>query len=101
MRAEQILSEVNITLAADRLQDLQDKLAEQVNQLILYNFDQLVQLLYRVDVPEKKLKQLLHDHTDADAGQLISSLLIKRQLEKLKSRQQYKSPPPSNDEERW
>jgi hypothetical protein len=76
-------------------------LAERVNWLIVHDFDTLVRLLYRIDVPEAKLKKLLQDHPDADAGLLIAAMIIDRQRQKIESRARHRQPKADDDEERW
>jgi hypothetical protein len=79
-----------------------DLLANEINKLINHHFAQLVNILYRVDVSEVKLKQLLKDNPDEDAGQLIAQLIIERQLQKFKVRQQFnQSNNNTSDEEKW
>ena len=77
-----------------------EDLAAEINQLILTNFEKLIQLLYRIDVSETKLKTLLKENPDKDAGKLIALLMVERQLQKLK----LQSTSPNDDdceEERW
>lgn len=79
-----------------------DLLADKINLLINRNFAQLVNTLYRLDISEVKLKQVLKDHPGEDAGQLIAQLIIERQLQKLKARQQFnQSNNNMSDEEKW
>ncbi|HWC54101.1 MAG TPA: hypothetical protein VG676_11000 [Chitinophagaceae bacterium] len=81
---------------------LLNELALFINDLIVNDFTKLVQLLYRIDISEKKLKQLLSDNADKDAGKIIAELIIERQLQKIKSRQQFKSPGGIiDDSEKW
>lgn len=82
-------------------EDQKRKLAGYVNDLLLHDFDKLVQILYRIDVPEKTLKKVLEENKERDAGELIAELLIKRQEEKIALRQSF--PPAENisDDERW
>jgi hypothetical protein len=40
-----------------------------------------------VDVDEAKLKKILNENPDTDAGVIIANLLIERQVEKTKTRQ--------------
>lgn len=54
------------------------ELAEWVNELIEKDFSGLVQVLYRLDVPENKLKQVLQDQPGEEAGRLIAELIIER-----------------------
>ncbi len=68
---------------------LRDALAAGINEMILHRFDRLVQLLYRMDVPEKKLKQLLQDQPGTDAGQLIAALVLEREQQKIATRRQF------------
>ena len=83
------------------LQELKEKLAEHINNLIQTNFQKLVSLLYRVDVSEQKLKNLLKDYPGSDAGEIIADLIIERQLQKIKSRKDSKSNNDISDDEKW
>ncbi len=76
------------------------QLIEYINQLIITNFEKLVQLLYRIDVNEAKLKAMLADNTNEDAAKIIAALIIERQLQKIKSRAEYNGDNNSS-EERW
>ena len=69
-----------------------DELAAYINGLIAKDFSKLVYLLYAVDVSEKKLKQILAEHPNEDAGKLIGELIVERQEQKRKSREQFKQP---------
>lgn len=69
-------------------EQLEVSLAEKINFLILHDFSSLVHALYRIDVSEKKLKALLKENADSNAGKIIAALVIERQLQKIKSRQQ-------------
>lgn len=78
------------------------KLADYVNHLVNNDFNKLVLILYRLDVNEKKLKQLLATESAIDAGRLIATLIIERQLEKIKLRKQYSRPTDNiPDDEKW
>jgi hypothetical protein len=83
------------------VEELTAMLAIHINKLLQSNFEKLVNLLYRIDVSEKKLKQLLKDHPKEDAGNIIASLIIERQLEKIKSRKQFKTDDSFDGEEKW
>ena len=77
-------------------------LARRINQLIENDFTQLLQILYRIDVSEQKLRSLLKQNTGTDAGRIIAVLIIERQLEKSRSRQVFrKDDKDINEEERW
>ena len=78
----------------------QQKLAAWINNLILNDFDKLISVLYRIDVSETKLKLMLAENKEEDAAKMIALLIIERQLQKIKSRKQFKTGNPSG-EERW
>ncbi len=78
------------------------QLVAYVNELITRDFNQLVSLLYRLDISEKKLKQTLADHPDQNAGELIAKLIVDRQEEKKKSREAFKQKDwESSEEDKW
>lgn len=66
-----------------------EQLAAAINDCILTDFDKLLQLLYRLDIDEMKLRSLLKDIPGQDAGIIIADLIIERQVQKIKSRQQF------------
>lgn len=80
-------------------QHLLEELINKINQLIVADFEKLVQLLYRVDVDEAKLKRLLQENAGEDAARVIALLLIERQQKKLNSKNE--PPPIDPGEEAW
>ncbi len=77
-------------------------LAGRVNHLIQYNFSILLSLLYRIDISEQKLRQLLHGNPKADAGIFIAHLILERQKQKVKTREQFSRRDDNiNDDEKW
>ncbi|HTB52112.1 MAG TPA: hypothetical protein VK718_04985 [Ferruginibacter sp.] len=84
------------------LLELEEKLTVYANLLIQKDFQKLVTLLYRIDVSEAKLKYLLQLRADENAGNIIAKLIIERQIQKMKSRQQFgKSNTDIPEEEKW
>ena len=81
---------------------LKEMLSAHINYLITHNFNHLVSLLYRIDVSETKLKTLLKENPGEDAGKIIAELIIERQLQKIKTRQQFNQREQNiSDEEKW
>ena len=73
-----------------------------INQLIQTDFQKLVFILYRIDVKETKLKKILKENSGEDSGRIIADLIIERQLQKIKSRQQFSRRDNNIDEnEKW
>ena len=80
---------------------LKERLSSHINFLIRSDFQKLVSILYRVDVDESKLKQLLKENPDFDAATIITDLIIERQLQKIRSRQQHRPDENISDDEKW
>lgn len=79
-----------------------DRLTEYVRHLINEDFPALISLLYRQDVSEQKLRNLLAQQPGTDAAVLITGLLVERIAQKIKSRQAFSRRDPSiPDEEKW
>ena len=88
--------------SVEEMQDAENFLADKMNQLIRDDFNHLVQVLYRIDVNETKLKQVLKDNPNEDAGKIIARLIIERQQQKMISRNSFKKPDENIDEaEKW
>ncbi len=93
---EQVQQEIVAVIGGELLQQtsyqiFREKLATWISELIDQDFEQLVLLLYRLDVNEKKMKALLAT-ANTDAGLLIADLIIERQLQKIKTRKQFSNP---------
>jgi hypothetical protein len=107
MESEGLIKLINDELAIElpekiSFEELKERLSVQINYLIEKDFQKLVSLLYRVDVSETKLKNLLLENQGENAGNIIAELIIERQLQKIKSRQQFKQKTDDIDEsEKW
>lgn len=60
-----------------------------VDQLIQNDFNKLINILYRIDVDEQKLKAALFENPLPPA-ETITDMMIERQLQKVKFRKMYK-----------
>ena len=60
-------------------EELESLLAEKLNTLIRNDFSTLVQLLYRIDINEARLRALLAENEGEDAGRIMARLIIERQ----------------------
>ena len=78
-----------------------EELATYINDMILRDFTGLMNLLYRLDVSETKIRKLLDDMQNEDAGKIIAAVIIERQLQKIKSRQQFKQEGNIPEDDRW
>ena len=100
---EIINSEMGIDLpAAISFEAMRLQLQAQVNDMIKTDFQKLVNVLYRVDVNERKLKYLLQENVGEDAAVIIADLIIERQMEKIKARREFtRQDDDISDEEKW
>ena len=93
--------EISLPVTAS-FEELKHKLALHINHLINHDFEKLVSYLYRIDVNESKMKNLLGQKEGENAAELIADLIIERQLQKIKSRQQSRQRDNNIDEsEKW
>ncbi|MDP4284989.1 MAG: hypothetical protein Q8891_11225 [Bacteroidota bacterium] len=83
-------------------EEIRGKLIALINDLINKDFSALLQLLYRVDVDEKKIRLYLNENTNEDSASVLADLIIERQLQKIESRKLFRESGNSkSEEERW
>lgn len=84
------------------LEELREKLTAHINHLINHDFEKLVFYLYRIDINEAKMKQLLDQQNGEHAAELIAGLVIERQIQKNKSRREFRQRDNNiSEEEKW
>lgn len=98
---ESLLVQLTAHTTFFKQEELRQSLIDHINFLLVNDFSKLVQILYRVDVDEKKLKLLLQQHPQTDAAVLITDLLIKRQEEKKRTRDLFSRNQDISEEETW
>lgn len=97
--SDQIISVTNSmeTMPGD---ETRKKLVALINELINNDFNSLVQLLYRVDVFERKIRDSLN--ANGNSAEIIADLIIERQLQKVAHRKTFTTNSrQQNDEEKW
>lgn len=86
----------------DELSARREELERAINAMIVSDFDGLLQLLYRLDIDEAKLRRHLKDMRGEDAATIITDMIVDRQLQKIKSRQQFSRRDDNiSEEDRW
>ena len=93
--------EATKSLQVDKTDEIRRKLVLLINELINKDFHALIQLLYRIDVNEKKIRLYLNQKPNEDAAEVLADLIIERQIEKIKSREKYKSGKKDETDETW
>lgn len=78
------------------------RLIDEIRYLVEHDFHKLISILYRMDVPEGKLRALLQDNPSQDAAELIAALMLERAAQRQKSKAEYGRPDSTTgSEERW
>lgn len=95
------LLDLNRQLDTIQKAEWKEQLMLYINHLLVHDFNKLIQILYRVDVSEEKLKGLLQANQQSDAASIITELLIQRQEEKIKTKQAYKPDDTISEEDKW
>jgi len=72
------------------LEEFRKYLTEKLKILLDEKFDTLVNILYRIDISEKKLSQLFSGINRTSIPASLADMIIERQLEKLRLRKLYK-----------
>ena len=92
---------ITISSSITEAEENKKALAAYLNNLLLNDFAALVQTLYRIDVSETKVKTLLIENPQADAGDLLAELLVQRQKEKMAVKKSFDVMDRSPEEEGW
>jgi predicted RNA-binding protein Jag len=100
-----IIDELSQSLEIDlrekkSIEELKIALSVYINHLIINDLNKLMQILYRVDVSEKTLKINLQNQEN-DPGSIIAEMIVERQLEKIKTKKQFRSNTDIPDNEKW
>lgn len=93
--------ELNLTLKEESTITRQ-MLVDRINEWLQTDFEKLVAALYRIDVSEEKLRALLQQQPGQDAAEIITGLVLERQLQKLKTRAAFRPrDEPIDENEKW
>lgn len=71
---------------SDRLEDF---LTKHVDYLLDHDFNRLLNILYRIDIPENQLKELLQESNQGEIARNMAIAIITRQKQKVITRQKY------------
>ena len=68
---------------------LRARLVEAFAYLLDHNISKMMNILYRTDVDEEKLKKLLISNSDLPSAEVIADAYIMRQKQKIETRKKY------------
>lgn len=77
-------------LQTDSEQAILDALSTAINELILHDQHRLMAILYRIDVSEARIRQWLGQYKGVDASRIIAQLILDREKEKIRTREEWK-----------
>jgi len=87
---EKLLQLPSLPQATDR-KSLAQAIAPYVSQMLNRNFEQLLQLCYRLDLGEEKLQHILTECPPEEVSLQLSTAMVDRQLQKVYFRNKYRS----------
>ncbi len=73
------------------LEEIKRFLKERIIVLMEKNFEKFLNTLYRIDLPENKVEQIFSKEPSEKIPELIADLIIERQIQRIKTREIYKS----------
>ena len=100
-----IISEISASLEIDlsskaSYDEIRFALSDRINYLITHDLNKLVAILYRIDINEKLLRTKLETE-EKDAGAVIAEMILERQIQKLQTKQEFRSDDSISGEDKW
>tara|TARA_R110000868_G_scaffold204524_1_gene452617 strand:+ start:631 stop:948 length:318 start_codon:yes stop_codon:yes gene_type:complete len=80
-----------LALEESTFETLEKKLASIVSYLLDKDMNRLLNSLYRIDLDESVFKKILTEEPPENLSRRIAGEIIKRELQKVKTREKYKS----------
>jgi len=80
---------------------LRQRVVYVIGYLIDNDFEHLLNLLYIMDVDEGKIRAILDDHSILEPKYPIADVVIEREMQKVKTRIEYKQKKIDDDLEAW
>lgn len=78
------------TVDCTTLAEFKKYLSQKLSDLMDNNFNQLVNILYRIDIDEYKLKKIFSAESRAYIPDALAELIIERQIQKIYWRNKYR-----------
>ncbi len=76
--------------AYNAYEELFDQIEPHIDQLIRSNQQKFMGILYRIDLSDEQLKKAVESNSTEPFSTIVSDLIIKRELQKVVIRNQYK-----------
>ncbi|MBL7888924.1 MAG: hypothetical protein JNL24_05195 [Bacteroidia bacterium] len=79
--------------AYNAYEELFEQIEPHIKKLIDSNQSKFMGILYRIDVSDDQIKKALKDNSSESFSEIITDLIIRRELQKVVIRQHYKTKP--------
>ena len=79
-------------LQSPQMDELHHYLTLAIQELLNTGFNKLLNALYRIDVSEKKVSEVIHMEAPDEIASKLATLVIERELQKVYTRQKYSNP---------
>lgn len=88
---EMVTSESLIPSDELSYEDLKNRIAFYLDELLAKDFNRLISILYRIDISQEKAMAALAENFQKEtAGETLAGLIIERQLQKIETRRKYR-----------
>lgn len=84
-------TEIN-QLQSPQMDELHQYLTLAIRELLDTGFNRLLNALYRIDVSEKKVSEVIHMEAPDEIAPKLATLVIERELQKVHTRRKYSNP---------
>ncbi len=75
-------------------EELFDQIEPHINKLISTNRSKFMSVLYRIDLSDLQVKKAVEQNASESFSEIITDLIIKRELQKVVIRKHYRNPTP-------
>ena len=77
--------------AYNAYEELFDQIEPHINELVASNQQKFMGILYRIDVGDAQIKKAMNDNGSESFSEIITDLIIKRELQKVVIRNHFKN----------
>ena len=77
--------------AFNAYEELFEQIEPHINQLINSNHQKFMSILYRIDLSDEQIKKAISENSSEPFSEIVSDLIIKRELQKVVIRNHYKT----------
>lgn len=75
----------------DAYEELFNQIEPHIKNLIDVNHSKFMGILYRIDLSDEQIKKAVHKNTSESFSEIVTDLIIKRELQKVVIRKHFKS----------